>query len=334
MHVLMFLASTGRGGAEALVTNLCNQLVTTHQVTVLLFEHSEWSSGLNTGVSICYIGKKISRRNPYLYYRILKAIIKIKPDLVHVHGAKAASVFKHLEKLLPVPCVATKHNSRKGNVFNVMKNVVAVSGEVAATINHEVAVIYNGIDASEKILPELSKNIFLILAVGRLDKIKGFDLLISAMQKMPDGVFLEIAGEGPEREVLEQQIENLKLGDRVKLLGFRSDIRKLMADAQVVVISSHSEGFSLVLVEGFFYANLLLSTRVGGAGEVFPEELLYDHSQLVDKLKAVVKEYEKYRLSFTSAQSLHAEKFTLENMTKSYEKYYSNVLASQKDKEQ
>ena len=326
MHILMFLASTGRGGAESLVTNLCNQLAKTHNVTVLIFEESAWIDQLDPKINCVSLGRKKSRHNPVLYYSIRKAIQRIKPDLVHVHGAKAATIFSKLEKKLSFPVVATKHNSRKGKVFDEMEHVVAVSGEVASTVCHQATVIYNGIDASDSIVPDLQEDEFRILAIGRLDRIKGFDVLVSAMQKLPDKAVLQIAGEGKEREALQKLVQELKLEKRVKLLGFRDDVRNLMSQAHVVVIASHSEGFSLVLVESFFYANLLLSTKVGGAEEVLSEPLLFDHGETSDKIKAVMDNYEKYKELFSVCRLKHAEHFTVEKMADSYEKYYFQVL--------
>jgi glycosyltransferase involved in cell wall biosynthesis len=329
MHILMFLASTGKGGAEALVVNLCNQLVKKHQVSLLLFNESEWIGQLDSAVSRISVGNKKSRNNPFLYLRLVRAVNTIKPDIIHVHGAKAASIFMRLGKFLPFPCVATKHNSRTGKIFEKMQHVIAVSGEVASTINHKVPVIYNGIAVNQTPVAEISENEFKILAVGRLDKIKGFGLLVSAMQELPDHVQLLIAGDGEEYASLKQQIKDMQLQKRVTLLGFRSDIRKLMTQAQLVVISSYSEGFSLVLVEGLFYANVLLSTNVGGAGEVLPEELLFDHSQLVEKLRTVSHDYQHFKSIFTKCKSICSKRFTVEKMAESYEEYYSYMLQQQ-----
>jgi len=326
MHILMFLASTGRGGAESLVANLCNQLVKKHKITILVFDESAWIDQLDPEIECVSLGRKKSRRNPVLYYSIRKAIQRIKPDLVHVHGAKAATIFRKLENKLSVPVVATKHNSRKGKVFDEMEHVVAVSGEVASTVRHQVPVIYNGVNASQSYSSDLRQSEFRILAIGRLDRIKGFDVLVSAMQKLPDSAELQIAGEGEEHETLQKQIQELKLEKRVKLLGFRDDVRKLMSQAHVVVIASRSEGFSLVLVESFFYANLLLSTKVGGADEVLTEPLLFDQDELSDRLKSVMDDYPYYRALFAECCLKHAKNFTVEKMADSYGKYYYQVM--------
>jgi len=331
MHILMFLASTGRGGAESLVVNLCNQLARQHQVSVLCFDESEWIDKLQPGVKCVSIGKNKSRYNLLLYYRIAKSIKSIKPDLLHAHGAKAAFILKKLEKVLSVPLVATKHNSRKGEVFNKIMHVVAVSGEVASTINHEATVIYNGIKPRQLPASELADNQFIILAVGRLDRIKGFDVLVSAMQDLPEDISLKIAGDGQEYEALQKQIAELGLENRVSLLGFQADVAELMAGSHVVMIASHTEGFSLVLVESFFYANILLSTKVGGAEEVLPDALLFSHAQIGDKIKSVRDNYLHYKSLFADCKLKYSESFTVENMASNYEQFYIDVLGGKSD---
>ena len=62
----------------------------------------------------------------------------------------------------------------------------------------------------------------LVLAMGRLHRNKGFDILLAAATRLPD-VHVAIAGDGPERETLERLTQQAGLGDRVHFLGWRQD---------------------------------------------------------------------------------------------------------------
>ena len=74
--------------------------------------------------------------------------------------------------------VATKHNARKGKIFNKIKYVTAVSDDVAKSIqNDNVEIIYNGIEPLNIESSLCENKVFTISAIGRLDKIKGFDIL-------------------------------------------------------------------------------------------------------------------------------------------------------------
>jgi len=91
-----------------------------------------------------------------------------------------------------------------------------------------------------------------ILAMGRLSPEKGFDLLLQAFAQLAgrnSDWTLAIAGEGPRRSMLEQQIAHLGLSDRVRLLGWVSQPHRLMRQARLFVLSSRYEGFPVALLE-------------------------------------------------------------------------------------
>lgn len=89
-----------------------------------------------------------------------------------------------------------------------------------------------------------------ILSVGRLCYEKGFDHLIEAYSKLElADVDLLISGEGPDRANLERQIADLNLTDKVKLIGFKSNLQDYYTQAEVFVLSSRNEGYPNVLVE-------------------------------------------------------------------------------------
>jgi len=89
-----------------------------------------------------------------------------------------------------------------------------------------------------------------ILSVGRLDHQKGFDLLIQAFAELElSDVDLLISGEGGERENLENQIKELNLNDRVKLIGYQKNLQDYYRQAELFVLSSRNEGYPNVLVE-------------------------------------------------------------------------------------
>jgi len=322
----MFLASTGKGGLETLLVNLCNHLSRRHQVLVMAFDQSQWLDQLDGSVEIVSLGQRKSRYNPMLYIRMLLLIRREQPDIIHAHGGKAAQVLQLIKKFIFAPLVATKHNARKGKVFNHLKHVVAVSSRVAATIRGKSTIIYNGMQPVEITRSPLPDDNFSILAVGRLDRVKAFDLLIQSMVKLPDKITLAIVGDGEERKSLQELINQLELSSRIQLLGFRQDIPQLMANAHMVVVSSHSEGFGLVLAESMFYANLLISTDVGVAPEVLPDELLMESKDMASKLQSINDDYLYFKEIFDRCRNEGKARFHVARMTEAYEKYYRDVL--------
>jgi GalNAc-alpha-(1->4)-GalNAc-alpha-(1->3)-diNAcBac-PP-undecaprenol alpha-1,4-N-acetyl-D-galactosaminyltransferase len=91
-----------------------------------------------------------------------------------------------------------------------------------------------------------------IIAAGRLNKQKGFDLLITAFSTISDAYpdwSLEIYGDGEERQFLEELIISNGLDSRISLMGSVNNIASLMLEASVFVLSSRYEGFPNALAE-------------------------------------------------------------------------------------
>jgi len=89
-----------------------------------------------------------------------------------------------------------------------------------------------------------------VLAVGRLQRQKGFDFLIDAFARLrTSSARLVLVGDGPDRAALEEQVRWLGLGDRVTFAGYASNPAEWMAKADLFVLSSRWEGFGHVIVE-------------------------------------------------------------------------------------
>jgi glycosyltransferase involved in cell wall biosynthesis len=104
----------------------------------------------------------------------------------------------------------------------------------------------------------------LIVSVGRLHPLKGFNHLIQAAARMTDPAEVIIAGDGPARTELEELVERLRVSDRVRLLGEREDARALIAAADVFCLPSLSEGSPLALQEALGAGAVIVTTSVEG----------------------------------------------------------------------
>lgn len=91
-----------------------------------------------------------------------------------------------------------------------------------------------------------------MIAVGRLAKIKQYDLLLDAWQtfkKENNDWQLEIYGEGPEEQYLEKKIKELDIADSAHLCGFTKDVNEKVASASVMIVTSKHEGFPLGVLD-------------------------------------------------------------------------------------
>lgn len=126
------------------------------------------------------------------------------------------------------------------------------------------------------------------LVIGSLCRLvshKGIRELIDAvalLREQRGGLMLVIAGDGPERDQLEQHAAQ-KLGPHVRFLGRVPDVDTFLAGCDVFALPSYMEGFGLVYVEAAFHAVPSIGTNVGGV----PEAILDGETGLLVPVKDV-----------------------------------------------
>jgi glycosyltransferase involved in cell wall biosynthesis len=106
-----------------------------------------------------------------------------------------------------------------------------------------------------------------VLAMGRLHRNKGFDVLIAAIGRLP-GVHAVIAGEGPERAALERLANHAGVADRVHFLGWRTDTAALLAACNVLACPSRSEPLGNVILEAFSAGRPVVAAMAEGPREL------------------------------------------------------------------
>jgi glycosyltransferase involved in cell wall biosynthesis len=89
-----------------------------------------------------------------------------------------------------------------------------------------------------------------VLAMGRLHRTKGFDVLLAALTRLP-GVHAVIAGDGPEEAALRRLAAQAGVADRAHFLGWRRDTAALLAACDVLVCPSRAEPLGNVVLEAF-----------------------------------------------------------------------------------
>tara|TARA_R110002073_G_scaffold147345_2_gene300089 strand:+ start:266 stop:1294 length:1029 start_codon:yes stop_codon:yes gene_type:complete len=108
----------------------------------------------------------------------------------------------------------------------------------------------------------------LLLALGRLHPVKGYDVLLHALARLPNA-YLWIAGEGAEATKLRELAKTLDIANRVRWLGWRQDVGPLLQAADICVSSSRFESFGHVIAEAWAHHKPVVSTDViGPAGTI------------------------------------------------------------------
>ena len=322
MKICYFCCSSAYGGLEKIVVDTLNQISKFYECGLIIPVNCQYKEKVSSKIKIYEYSAYNKRLNPLLYIEIFKAIRHY--DIVHTHGAKASQIAYFLNKFSPFTHIATKHNIRKGNIFNKIQNVMSVSNEVAKTITHTSKVLYFGIPLEP--IEKEKTTVFTITAVGRLDPIKGFDRLIEEVSKLRFDFKLNIIGEGKHKAILEKLISSKNLEKKISLLGFQNNIPSHLAKSDLHVISSYSEGLPLTLIEGILYAPIIISTPVGGIVEILDQDFLTNIDNFSKRIHTIYSNYEKEVENFKKKHTFVKEKFNLENYIHDLITYYKGCI--------
>jgi glycosyltransferase involved in cell wall biosynthesis len=231
----------------------------------------------------------------------LRRLLRRYPGaIVHAHGYKADILLSWLGAARRHPRVSTCHNwvsdTRKLRLLEVLDKrslrrfdrVVAVSGIIARELlasgvpAHKVSVIDNGIsvpqaDEAARVAVRaelgLAGDERLIVHLGRLARSKRIDLLLEAIAALPEAfrTHVLLAGEGEQGELLGTVARSLGLEQRVHFGGYRSDVGRLLAAADLMALSSEREGLPIVILEAMAMRCPIVATRVGAIANVLTD---------------------------------------------------------------
>lgn len=212
-------------------------------------------------------------------------------DLVHVHGTTAWVVGAVAARLEGIPVVAQVHGfHHHENMAGPIRSLVllcerALCGladrllyqnpaDIDSCRRHRLAprhknrLIGNGVQLDDfPVIAPPNGDPPVILCVSRLEPVKNLPMLIEAariLQERDVHFQLRIAGEGPQRAELEARVAAAGLGERVELLGYRTDVPKLIAEADVCTLVSVKEGLPRAIIEAGACARPVVATDVIG----------------------------------------------------------------------
>ena len=110
----------------------------------------------------------------------------------------------------------------------------------------------------------LPEDAFVLLAAGRLHENKGFDLLLSALGRLPGNVYLLLAGEGPLEKALRRAAARAGVASRVRFLGWIRRLSPLCAAADLWVVPSRHEPLGNVVLDAWMHGLPVVATRAKG----------------------------------------------------------------------
>ena len=162
-------------------------------------------------------------------------------------------------------------------IFSVSNFAVDSIMHVFPQLKEKVEVFYNPINIEN--IRELSKekvdNIIcsypnILIAIGRLDSNKNFELLLEVQKELCNeniNTHLVILGMGVQEKLLRRKVKTLGIQDSVSFLGFKENPYPYIKNAKLLCLSSFSEGFPTVICEAMVLGKPFVTTPVAGASD-------------------------------------------------------------------
>jgi glycosyltransferase involved in cell wall biosynthesis len=323
------------------------------------------------GLEVVLLRGLVREVRPLDDLRALVALFRMfrryRPAVVNTHSSKAGILGRAAARLARVPVIVhTVHGwsfeQREGRVavavYLVAERLLAhltdrllvvtrslqesgLAAGVGKTGQYEVvragedlselATAGAGRHASRQLLG-LADDVVLAGTVSRLSPPKDPFTLVQAVALVPD-LHLLVIGDGPLRTELSDEIDRLGIADRVRLLGARSDVPRLLGALDVFVLSSRTESLPLSVIEALAAGIPVVASDVGGLREVVHDGSTGvlvppgDVDQMAAALGAVLGD-DLLRKAAAEAGPRAAEPYGLEPLGRALNEVYSAVAAT------
>lgn len=371
MVVLNLLATGGVGGIEVLSKSI-NENALWDNFIAFVFDGGKLEEEIPEDRKIV-LSRGNKNRLSTKYVKILyRFCIRNKVDIIviHHHNWYLQKIYLELKKKLPnIKYIFMFHHcfDRELDLGHIpilksvkqyyYKKAMAVSDKILSVSERgkqsfldafpevisrgKVDVVYNGIDTetirrgAENAL--LVGNVFEILFIGRLAKVKGVDLLISALpylnSKVP--IHLTIVGDGAERMALESQAGKIRSKEiSITFTGMQREKEKYLKEANVFVYPSvWEEIFGISIVEAMAYGISCVAFNVGGIPEIIKDgsngflAVEKNVKQLAEGIQYVIDIYENGDEDLLSKKAKEtAARFSIEQTCKKLYEEYGKLL--------
>lgn len=293
-NVLFFSRTMGMGGTSNVMLQLCEILQPLVNKIVVCSRGGVMTARLEEmGIRHYTIGD-IGVKDPKTAVSVLRDLNRIirseEITLVHTHHRMAAFYTRLVMGKNRFVFFNTSHNTFADNRLltrfayaranliacgdMVKKNLVDFFGlpESQVSVVHNAIRPFRGQIMPDGIITQLhDQGKFVIANVGRLAEQKGMEYYLQAVpsviRKAPDACFLVI-GSGEDEEKLKKLAKTLGIEEYVFFMGYRTDVQNLLAQTDLVVLSSLWEGLPLTPLEAFSVGKTIVATAVDGTPEI------------------------------------------------------------------
>lgn len=368
LRLLLLVTELRPAGAERVVQELATRLdPARYQVVVASLRSPGGDDGdvaralAAAGVPVVPLRMrgKLDPRGPW---RLVRLVRRLRPHVVHAHlfhanlaarllaraagaGRVISTVHVVERRRLPARFALERLTARLDDRTACVSEAVArFARERLGAAPGRLVVVPNGVDLARfAALPAreaaradlgLPGEGLVVGALGRLDPQKGLDVLVDAFARVRAStgapVTLALAGAGPEEAALRARVARLGLDGRVRFLGHRPDVPRVLAAMDVFCMPSRWEGFGLALVEAMAAGRPVIASHVdslpevlGDAGVLVPPD---DPAALAGALGALLDDPRR-RDDLARRARARAARFDVAAMVAAWEAVYRGVGA-------
>ncbi len=352
-NILFILRATQHGGTENVVLQLIEGLNNKVNRIVIAGGEGFRVDKLKPYNIVYYTLPDIEKKDPLSVVCIMKRIWRIVKKenitIVHTHHRMAAFYIEILGIYRHCYFVNTCHNTFSNKVYLTRfayKNasLIACGETVGKNLNNvfgikKYTVIRNSVKPFQKeicVFDEFKesreKGSFLIGNIGRITEQKGMEYYVRAipgvLKEHPEAVFY-IVGSGEDEDKIRKLA--LELGNSLKILGYRDDIQNIMAQLDLIVISSLWEGLPLIPIEAFSAGKTIVATCIDGTREVVRDKengLLVEPGnvkELKDKICWIIDHTNERKTMEHKAVETYNREFSYKKFLKNYLDYYESL---------
>lgn len=283
---------------------------------------------------------------PFFYAAMGRLLAWRDIPIVFTEHGRDYPDFRRIKRVLANHCLLR----RRDRVVGVGQCVGRALREFEGIDPRRIEVVYNGIDVAAYGDPGeqreavrqslgLADDEVAIIQVARLNVLKDHPTAIRAMAQLvthaPRAKLL-VVGDGEERQKIESLIGELGISRNIQLLGTRRDIPRLLAAADVFLLSSISEGIPLTLIEAMAAGLPCVSTAVGGTPEVIVDGQTglfarpRDPEDVAAKLAVLLADGSLRQSMGARGRERSRELFSDQQMHLAYQQFYRDLTSARR----
>lgn len=298
------------------------------------------------------------------YKQLIKLVKDEKYDFINCHQPVGGMMGRKVAHKFHLPCIYTAHGFHffkgaplKNNlIFKPIEKHYSRYTDALVTINNEdfnnakkmhakKVYLINGIGIDlgkykeNKNLDKtklrasvgLNDDDFIVLAVGELNKNKNHIVILEAIKQISNSkIKFVICGQGPRKEEYEKFIKENKLEDRIKLLGFRKDVKDFVQASDIFVMPSLREGLPRSMLEAMAYGKPIVASKIRGCRDLVGNNeggYLCDPTSVSEFVLSIEKLFsDKNKYNQCSARNKkEVENYSFDKVNKQMIEIYSNI---------